>query len=228
MSESYKGLTINNAGDPPPNGAIEEAAIKAIIDTLVIGTAQSQIDATNGHRHTALYTDSGTVVSIDADDLSGVLVSLQDNAGAKKLYIKDSGSVEVFSADSDGNIIAAGDIKTVAMTDYSATSTIVGWSSYDTKKIFYKKVGKLVFCQFSLRGTSDADTASFTLPYAPSFSTFWVGGCLSSFDNSSDYNVGDCYYGDGKFNLLKTPLGASASWTAANIKDIRGQFWFEV
>ena len=45
-------------------------------------------------------------------------------------------------------------VTSVAWTDYSATSTIVGWSSYTTKSIFYKKIGKLVFVQFVISGVA--------------------------------------------------------------------------
>ena len=48
--------------------------------------------------------------------------------------------------------------------DYSATSTIVGWSSFTVKQIWYRKIGKQVFCYFSLSGTSNATNATFTLP----------------------------------------------------------------
>ena len=32
-------------------------------------------------------------------------------------------------------------VTSVPWTDYSATSTIVGWTSYTTKEIWYKKIG---------------------------------------------------------------------------------------
>jgi len=63
-----------------------------------------------------------------------------------------------------GGVAVNGDIYTVAWTNYSAISTIVGWSSFTSKEIFYKRVGKLLFVKFRLEGTSDATTASFTLP----------------------------------------------------------------
>ena len=48
--------------------------------------------------------------------------------------------------------------------NYSATSTVNGWSSITVKKIFYKVVGDTVYCQFDILGTSNATSASFTLP----------------------------------------------------------------
>jgi hypothetical protein len=52
--------------------------------------------------------------------------------------------------------------------DYSATSTIVGWSSFTAKKIRYRVVGKLVFVTAQLTGTSNSTTTSFTLPFTSS------------------------------------------------------------
>lgn len=52
-----------------------------------------------------------------------------------------------------------------AWTDYSATSTINGWSSFTTKFIQYYKIGKLVTVQFFLSGTSNSATTNFTVPF---------------------------------------------------------------
>src|SRR5205814_10418940 len=63
------------------------------------------------------------------------------------------------------DVLGDGDIYTVAWMDYSATSTIVVWTSFTSKLIFYKKIGKDVFVQFELTGTSNATTSTFTLPF---------------------------------------------------------------
>jgi hypothetical protein len=59
----------------------------------------------------------------------------------------------------------SGDLYTVTWTDYSGSSTIVGWTT-PTAKIRYKKIGKLVWVQYQITGTSNAGTTSFTLPFA--------------------------------------------------------------
>lgn len=48
--------------------------------------------------------------------------------------------------------------------DYSATSTVVGWSSFTTKKISYKIIDDVMILDFNLEGTSNATTISFTIP----------------------------------------------------------------
>lgn len=50
-------------------------------------------------------------------------------------------------------------------TDYSATSTTAGWSGTPTKAISYLIVGKIMFVQFSVQGTSNSTTCSFTIPF---------------------------------------------------------------
>lgn len=52
------------------------------------------------------------------------------------------------------------------LTDYSATSTVVGWGSFTKKQIYYQKIGKLVFVAYSLAGASNSATTTFTLPDA--------------------------------------------------------------
>lgn len=51
-----------------------------------------------------------------------------------------------------------------AWVDYSATSTIVGWSSFTTKIIRYRIIGKQMFVSFFLSGTSNSISLTFTLP----------------------------------------------------------------
>lgn len=48
--------------------------------------------------------------------------------------------------------------------DYSETSTIEGWSSFTTKTIRYRIIGKQMFFEVFLLGTSNSTSATFTLP----------------------------------------------------------------
>ena len=49
--------------------------------------------------------------------------------------------------------------------DISATSTIVGWSSFTARFIFYKIIDGYCFIDFSLEGTSNSTTTTFTMPF---------------------------------------------------------------
>lgn len=67
-----------------------------------------------------------------------------------------------------GLLTPSADFYTVDYTDYSSTSTVVGWSGFDSnaKQIWYKKIGKTVFVWFYISGTSNSATHTFTLPFA--------------------------------------------------------------
>lgn len=127
---------------------------------------------------------------------------------------------------SQQSIKAYVDNQTIPWTDYSATSTITGWTSFTTKKIYYKKIGKLVFVTFHLDGTSNSTSTNFTLPYtsnsAVQYDAFFQGK-----DNSGANFVGllELLGNSSTANLYSTPGGGA--WTASGTKQVRGQFWFE-
>jgi hypothetical protein len=113
-------------------------------------------------------------------------------------------------------------VTAVAWTDYSSTSTVTGWSSFTVKQIFYKKIGKLVFVQFRLDGTSNATSANFTLPYTVT-DTVYVP--IATRDNSGTRTIGITNPTSTTAYLYKDPT--LASWTASGTKEARGQFWYE-
>ena len=113
-------------------------------------------------------------------------------------------------------------------TDYSAVSTIVGWSSFTVKKVFYKKVGKTVFVQFDLSGTSNSIFATFTLPFANR-----NDGLVLEFPiYGEDAAVPLCtrlfilLSGDQTVGCYSTAAGGV--WTASGVKTIRGEFFYQV
>ena len=106
-----------------------------------------------------------------------------------------------------------------AAIDYSSTSTIIGWSAAGlTKSIWYKQVGKLVYVWFRLDGTSDAITASFTLPTACN-SSFACSNAIVGFDNGADINTTALAYiaiSATTVNLYRS--AGSVAWTASGNK----------
>jgi len=117
-------------------------------------------------------------------------------------------------------------VTSVPWTDYSDTSTIVGFSAYSVKLIRYRKVGKLVFVVFSIHGTSDLVTTTFTLPFSNTTNppinlvihaeddSVWSWGRINVLASSATVS---CYYGTGSGN----------TWTASGTKAVRGEFFFE-
>ncbi len=187
------------------------------------------------------YEASALAVLAEAETVSGAWIhsadlTLNDNVN---LTFGTGGDADVYYDGTNlyinprivgtGNtILAAGDFYTTAMTDYSATSTVVGWASFTTKKIFYKKVGKLVFVWYDLEGTSNATTLTFTLPVATSavLDVYFSPGY--AVDNAASVNTAQ-----GRV-LVGAPSSAAfykdfadGAWTNTSTKRIAGQFVYE-
>ena len=108
--------------------------------------------------------------------------------------------------------------------DYSATSTIVGWSSFTTKVIKYRVIGKQMFILVSLSGTSNSTSTTFTLPnnninqvlaaYAYDINNGTaVNGQISTSVNSNSVLI--------QQNFLST-------WTASGTKSVYSEFFIEI
>jgi len=113
-------------------------------------------------------------------------------------------------------------------TDYSATSTIVGWSSFTVKIIRYKKVGKLVFVAYRIVGTSDSTYASFTLPYTNSAEGVGTITTVYGLDNGTALtSPGVCILSPSGSTVTLYKTWAAGGWTNSGTKNANGQFWFE-
>jgi hypothetical protein len=128
-----------------------------------------------------------------------------------------------------------GDLKTIegtqsgAWTNYFATSTKVGWSSFATQQyILYKKVGKLVFIQYDIDGTSNSVNTSFTLPYSLSALGAGAFNALYTIDNGANQaNPGCCQINNGASLALFYKDWAGTGWTASGYKRIYGEVFYE-
>lgn len=145
-------------------------------------------------------------------------------AGNNILAIRDWGSTK-FIFDASGVMWLSGDIYTDTWTDYSATSTIVGWSSFTTKILYYKKVGKLVFVSFSFIGTSNSTAASFSLPYSAASPT-GITIPVNADDNGAQITKAVGYLGDAS-TLSFYVDGGGTGWTNSGSKQVRGQFFYQ-
>lgn len=176
---------------------------------------------------------SYTIGDIPYASASGTLAKLADVATGQVLVSGGVGAAPAYSASPTvTNLVATTDIYTTALTDYTATSTITGWSSFTAgrKFIYYKKIGKTVFVQFWLEGTSNATTVSFTLPVAPTGTTYPVTAVAlgSAMDNGSVLTTaGHLELLAGDTTVTCYTNMATATWTAANTKRVGGQFFYE-
>lgn len=116
-------------------------------------------------------------------------------------------------------------VTSVPWTDYSGTSTITGWASTTTEDIFYKKIGKLVFVQFYITGTSDSTNTTFTLPYTQQ-SDLRLHVPIRVVDNGTDA-VGLATIAGGASTCVCFDTIAGSAWTASGTKTIWGQFWYQ-
>jgi hypothetical protein len=118
-------------------------------------------------------------------------------------------------------------LETVGWTDYSAISTVVGWSAFVTKKIYYKCLGKLALVSFYLGGTSNATTASFTLPYAIVASVDGYHQTLSAniIDNGSNQLHPGLISVTGAVVSIYLDAALTAFTNSGN-KYAIGQFWY--
>jgi hypothetical protein len=113
-------------------------------------------------------------------------------------------------------------------TDYSATSTIVGWASFTDKQIYTKKIGNTVFVSFRIEGTSNETSTSFTLPYTSS-NTVRINGCAVTADAGAFTTTGGRIYFDGNSTTVTLSKDmAGAAWTNSGTKIIVGQLFYDV
>jgi hypothetical protein len=107
--------------------------------------------------------------------------------------------------------------------DYSSTSTVVGWSSTTSKIIRYRIIGKQLFFQAYIIGTSNSLNTTFTLPNAA------VGiatSCLIRATNNGT-NI------TGLFEMISSTVTcyttvAGAAWTASGTKTILITSYIEI
>jgi len=112
----------------------------------------------------------------------------------------------------------------VPWTDYSSTSTIDGWSSFDAQYIFYERNGDLVHVEFDLSGVSDDTVATFTLPYtnSSSINVYFIPWIM----NNGTYalGIGSMAVSSATVSFNATPQGGA--FTNSGTKRVRGQFWY--
>jgi hypothetical protein len=113
-----------------------------------------------------------------------------------------------------------------ALTDYSATSTITGWSAFTIRTIWYIRIGKMVFVNFVLTGTSNSTAVTFTLPFDHLGSGGSVRQVISIRDNTGSYTTGLALLTSGTNTVTCYSTPGTGAWTASGTKEVRGQLWY--
>lgn len=155
----------------------------------------------------------------------------------KKLFL-DGGS-DTYIIESSANVLdhvvggttilraTSSDVYTEDYTDYSGTSTVVGFSAFTTKLIYYKKLGKTVHVWYQLEGTSNSTALTFTLPFT-SANTHSVIVCGFTTDNGTTTTTGGytLVLKNTSTAILRQNM-AGATWSNVGTKEAIGEFVYQ-
>jgi hypothetical protein len=210
----------------------------------------------NDYNPTGLSTASTLRLSSDASrNITGLAggadgrIFVLHNVGANAIVLKDESAsstagnrfalysditlaadqvalLQYDSTSSRWRSIGGSGVTETAWTDYSSSSTVTGWSSYTTKRIMYKDIGKTRFVTFLLYGTSNSTAASFTIPTA-SQANGSVNFIIRVIDNGTEAaaGVGNLADSASTVDCYKSTL---AAWTASGSKLAAGQFNYQL
>ncbi len=190
-------------------------------------TFSAQIISTATSNHLKLATASNNaIISVASIATADRTITIPD-PGTNANFVLSEATATINGVKTFGNdAIFNGDVYTTVFTDYSGTSTVVGWSSFGTKLIFYKKIGKVVFIWFSLAGTSNATNATFTLPFSVNAS-IGINHIIRSSDNGGSAVAGIANTGASSSTVTLFSTVAAAAWTASGAKNIEGFFSYQ-
>lgn len=108
--------------------------------------------------------------------------------------------------------------------DYSATSTIVGWSSFTIKKIYYIIVGKQLFVRWYLGGTSNSTSTTFTLPN----NNINMEQVMAAYCVNNGATISGNSYIIENSNICTGLIGGSTAWTASGTKSFSGNVFIQI
>lgn len=114
-------------------------------------------------------------------------------------------------------------------SDYTATSTITGWTGGLAKAIYYMTIGKLVFVSFYIDGTSNSTDARFTVPAkAANIANVYYSAIASAAqDNGVDLTTPCTVLMAPDQNYIYITKGMNTgAWTASGNKIVRGNLWY--
>jgi hypothetical protein len=112
---------------------------------------------------------------------------------------------------------------TTAVVDYSATSTAVGWSSLANKYITYVDCGTYFLFSFYLFGTSNATTATITMPFAQNASLVTEQIPILAQNNGLQISTAGAQTVASSTTLTFIRDRVGSAWTNSGTKEISGQ-----
>jgi len=113
--------------------------------------------------------------------------------------------------------------------DYTAISTIVGWSSFTANKfIWYKIIDGIMFVNFYLEGTSNATTATFTLPNVNTMLYMSLSAFIINNGGITTNQVGRITVPNGSSTVTVNRDNVGIAFTPSGSKTIAGQFFIKL
>ena len=174
--------------------------------------------ANDGANSSNIYIAPADTITIESDNVVHI--------SNKGMYVGSVGAGAV----ADGSIQLTNDIFTEAWVDYASSSTIVGWASYTTKKIFYKRIGKTAIIDFDIDGTSggaNGAVISFTLPWSSQNDITVRVATGVAIDNGG--SVVGMTMNSQNTNLIQVyPYNWGGNWTSSGRKWVVGQIIVEL
>lgn len=175
----------------------------------------------------------GTVNGLNAADQSSIITgnALLISAGHTSGSATDNtislgiNNVEKVHIDDVSGVQIIPELYTVAYQDYSGTSTIVGWTSFTLKSIFYKRVGKTVYVTFALSGTSNSISTTFTLPFTSSNDV--ATRVVANIMNNGTAAFGRLTLNANSSTVTCSPDAGGGDWTNSGTKTIIAQFFYQ-
>ena len=161
---------------------------------------------------------------------SGNDLVLEDAGSTDRLRITDGGSTILYE---DGGAAALtidtdGDVYSTGWTDYSSTTSVSGFSSTVATTVHYKTIGKLLFFQFYINGTSNANNFNFSLPKTAVDEYFrgfpcplWDNGSITTNGNNDFWEIKNSATVHFKIN------DNSTGFTASGTKLALGLGWYQ-
>lgn len=169
--------------------------------------------------------EGGAGGDIDAihDNVSGEINAITEKTtlvAADLFLIEDSEASNAKKKAQYGNL--------AKFTDYSATSMVSGWAATPTVLMWVIKIGRLVFVNVNITGTSNAASVSFTTPYNLNSTLSVLIPCYVVDNNAAQAAPGRVRsggLGTATFNIDKT-LAASNGFTASGTKTVQASFFY--
>lgn len=108
----------------------------------------------------------------------------------------------------------------------TGTPAATGFSSKTDDTLLYKQVGKTVFCNFKIEGTSNATTLTFTLPVAAKNTTSF-GGIRTANSGAFSVNPGLLTFAASSATATGNRDHSGAAFTNTGTKGMQGFFFYE-